>query len=1163
MGRKLFLNHLAAANRMKIENIENVCGLEEGLFIFTYVHPGSSLRVTIEVFANDLGEYPDGNSFVLYTKDTSHDPIVAETLCKVTEHAHGKPVIDLLTEIAELLASVTGKGYVQENIGDDHVKEENDFDFDFESDSDIDLGTCQASDTDRHSDIRADSTSLLDDPNEKTEKVRADLAALKHSGFRVGVFGNITSGGILCISVRVSKLGLSDEALEAWNVPRRHYFLLLIRYLRGYLDATRVVNERGLSDSVEMRVGLCSHYKPSLREVLALYQYTKSDNATSANGLEAGSNDQHAFEALCIGNSINQLLEERVFKIISARELYQLSWLGAEKFINERQTSSLSNIDDMSPYHCDDDAHARGLPPIVVADHMRQNRLAKASLPLILMQFSLRHFVRCTEFCLVCHCRVDEGFGALKPYVCLKPLCLYQYMSLGFGPRLEWEIMVQPYVVDVLISLCYAAARSGRLKEFPIGMNLVVPVTPRPRVPRFVAPYHTGTLSTQAAVPLIHEKSFACTWYRKLRQLVIEQDEEKNISVQKLKLGDWLVLLCVQTETAAHCRVKEVELPRIWLDSPISIPFPGLIGNSGSLIETSGEDDFPVKADCYLYDKNFDHLIPKHQEDAIVSLLDTLPSVIRMRRYLESQGKSQDPSLTKWTDRISAPALNLLRWIVASNRSCILQVDDIGTKDDAVIRGKPEDRVGGMESWIQFRFAQGAPDKEKRFNNNVKQRASATGTNYPTIFAWHGSAIGNWHSIIRQGLRFDEVLHGRSYGNGIYVSPYARTSLQYTGELGSAISSWHGSVLKITRVLSLQEIVNDRASFRCASPHYVVPKVDWVQTRYLFVKTEKIDVRNGVAGQIYRQQPGLEAYNEERQPITIPLTAISRTRRSGSGIGMVGALRGKRTKTISNTNQATAERDVDDAESVLSDAQDLAVFQGAGRQDDGLEPLGSSTECPRVNGKKRPAEVAAETDFIAGQLDVTNIKFMAEPQDATPVATKALMRLLKDALKIQESTPPATLGWYIDRSLINNMYQWIVELHSFPRDLPLAQDMRNIGVASIVMEMRFTHHYPWSPPFIRVAKPRFLPFSQGGGGNVTEGGAMCMEVLTNNGWSASFTVESLLLQVRMALSDTQRPARLVGHPGSTYGVGEAKRAYIRACMNHGWKVPDGFATIQE
>lgn len=112
------------------------------------------------------------------------------------------------------------------------------------------------------------------------------------------------------------------------------------------------------------------------------------------------------------------------------------------------------------------------LPATVASDSLLKANYSKtASFPLVAMQFTLRHFFRCTEFCLVCHNKIECNFEALKPYVCSNPLCLYQYMSLGFGPSIEHEIIGQPTVVDLLISFCYASAKTGTLADFPDGMK--------------------------------------------------------------------------------------------------------------------------------------------------------------------------------------------------------------------------------------------------------------------------------------------------------------------------------------------------------------------------------------------------------------------------------------------------------------------------------------------------------------------------------------------------------------------------------------------------------------------------------------------------------------------------------------------------------------------
>lgn len=71
-----------------------------------------------------------------------------------------------------------------------------------------------------------------------------------------------------------------------------------------------------------------------------------------------------------------------------------------------------------------------------------------------------------------------------------------------------------------------------------------------------------------------------------------------------------------------------------------------------------------------------------------------------------------------------------------------------------------------------------------------------------------------------------------------------------------------------------------------------------------------------------------------------------------------------------------------------------------------------------------------------------------------------------------------------------------------------------------------------------------------------------MELLTNNGWSSVSTMESVLLQVRMAISSLETPARLesggLGRGTHDYGTAEAIDAYVRACRAHSWTVPKGF-----
>jgi ubiquitin-conjugating enzyme E2 Q len=209
--------------------------------------------------------------------------------------------------------------------------------------------------------------------------------------------------------------------------------------------------------------------------------------------------------------------------------------------------------------------------------------------------------------------------------------------------------------------------------------------------------------------------------------------------------------------------------------------------------------------------------------------------------------------------------------------------------------------------------------------------------------------------------------------------------------------------------------------------------------------------------------------------------------------------------------------------------------------------------------KAAPTSSMPLTDYVPGTLDYSNLPMLQMPAWATTSATKRLMKDFKDLIMVQNTTPSHELGWHIDENKVDNIYQWIVELHSFDPTLPLAKDMKNKAIKSIVLELRFGKEYPMSPPFVRVVRPRFLGFQQGGGGHVTAGGAMCMQLLTNDGWSAVSSIESVLLQVRMAISSLEpKPARLENSGRVDYGIGEAVEAYTRACAMHGWTVPTGF-----
>ncbi|ETN41448.1 uncharacterized protein HMPREF1541_03384 [Cyphellophora europaea CBS 101466] len=1193
MGRRLFLSHLEEVAVAPPTGVSGIHSPDEGLtaFIFSYTKADQPCSCNLKLLMTDVDEYPEGNTYMLFTDDETADQNITNTLDTMTAVLIGQPLANALIEISRSLLSAVTHGQASNPIALDvsdpvEQEEEEDFEDEFlDYDSDDDFGF------DIPSTRPASTTGLgaASGSHQRTslggvadlQKIRSDLRATKQAGFRVGTHGDLLTGGIVCVSIRVTRLGISEEAMQAWGLRRSHYLALMIRFPRGYRDLRQVRADAVLSGQTEMRVALCEHYKPSREAAFEAFGHVHAVKT------EEGA----ALEALFIGSPLNELLRDRFSRILKFRESYGSNWPSAEAFVYGVQGKAVSAVDHLAvdDYMLPDDTSGKALPDIVKADAADGQNLTNVSLPLVAMQFVLRHFVRCTEFCLVCHCKVEDTFEALKPYVCSRPLCLYQYMALGFGPSIEWEVLSQPYVVDLLVSFCYSAAKQGRLKEFPVGIDLKVPMLPHYSNNLAYRSYYQHNTSSSKA----KAKTYACTFAAKIdhrsNELVLETDQQQQIA--SLRVGDWMVICSKDNTTDSHYRVEGIVFPVIKLGNPVhtngAVKSNVVVEDIRALAkhpaaQSTARPSTPPGAtpsatdavECYCYDSRFDEISSTEQQHAISLLLDVLPRVTDMQQYLQQQ-VGHEASLKTWRDRLPEPALNLLRWIIASNRSCIMQVDHLAQDKKSVSMMGPtnDDRVGGMDEWMQFRFAQGAPDKEQRFIDAVNRESS--GKQYPTFFAWHGSPIGNWHSIIRQGLRYDETLHGRAYGNGVYMSHQALTSLGYSNmHHGDGSMTWPGSALKITNALSLQEVVNVPDQFVARYPHYVVSDIDWVQTRYLFVKTELKHINNNTGSAMeYVQDPKMAALGESGKAVRVPTTVVSKSRRPATG--QASSKHGsKKSKTTTMIDQATAEQLEDDANSVVSDEEDLALLTTDGEDSDemsidedysgGFQGALQTTDST-TSSKKRPLD-AGETDFQPGTVDVSNIKFLPPPADATPSATKALMGAFKESLKVQESTPLHKLGWYIDPDYIENVYQWIVELHSFNHTLPLATDMKKADISSIVLEMRFTNQFPFAPPFIRVVKPRFLPFNQGGGGHVTEGGAICMELLTNTGWSAVTSIESVLLQVQLAMCDEERPARLIqknkGHAGGrgdSYEVGEAVAAYERACRAHGWQIPEGFS----
>ncbi len=129
-----------------------------------------------------------------------------------------------------------------------------------------------------------------------------------------------------------------------------------------------------------------------------------------------------------------------------------------------------------------------------------------------------------------------------------------------------------------------------------------------------------------------------------------------------------------------------------------------------------------------------------------------------------------------------------------------------------------------------------------------------------------------------------------------------------------------------------------------------------------------------------------------------------------------------------------------------------------------------------------------------------------------------------------------------------NMFIWKVYISKIDESSELYKDMKKMNIEHIQMEIRFENNFPLKVPFVRVISPIFKFRS----GRICQGGSICSEVLTNSGWSPSYNVESLFIQIKSDILEGEGRLEF-NKPGYKYTLKEAQTSYKRMLLSHGWK----------
>jgi ubiquitin-conjugating enzyme E2 Q len=126
-------------------------------------------------------------------------------------------------------------------------------------------------------------------------------------------------------------------------------------------------------------------------------------------------------------------------------------------------------------------------------------------------------------------------------------------------------------------------------------------------------------------------------------------------------------------------------------------------------------------------------------------------------------------------------------------------------------------------------------------------------------------------------------------------------------------------------------------------------------------------------------------------------------------------------------------------------------------------------------------------------------------------STGGKRRLAQDLYRIMNQDTEEA-GFSLQPKSEDSMDSWVIKLFQFDDDSNLAKDMKVLGVEHIELEMKFPDQYPFEPPFVRVSKPRFKRQT-----GFVMNGALCMELLTKDGWNPINDIESVIVSIRSLL----------------------------------------------
>jgi len=171
-------------------------------------------------------------------------------------------------------------------------------------------------------------------------------------------------------------------------------------------------------------------------------------------------------------------------------------------------------------------------------------------------------------------------------------------------------------------------------------------------------------------------------------------------------------------------------------------------------------------------------------------------------------------------------------------------------------------------------------------------------------------------------------------------------------------------------------------------------------------------------------------------------------------------------------------------------------------------------------------------------------------------SVQATDRLMKELREIYRSDS-YKMGTYHVELANDSLYEWNIRLMKVDPDSQLHIDLNTYkekeGKDHILLNFTYKDTFPFDPPFVRVIAPVIT------GGYVLGGGAICMELLTKQGWSSAYSLESVIMQIAATLvkgkARIQFGATKVASQYSLARAQQSFKALVQIHEKNGWFTP--------